>query len=205
MHTSLGRRMRTGFRGSCSSGPCDGYVMCLSAGSTISRVARHSTVHVEGGSMGRAFTGGRADEEMVPLPHRLPSRGRDHGSGCPKSVARNRNWVGARARLPHRPAPHRDAQPRVVVGHNLDLARPPGLVEKRLERAVEAQDREPALPGTVRIQVPSGLSAGGPVRAPPVSPSTSRAPGGRAAPTTRAPPPPRRARRDRGGPPRCAR
>ena len=29
--------------------------------------------------------------------------------------------------------------------HQFDLARPPGLIEPRLERAVEAQDGEPAL------------------------------------------------------------
>ena len=34
---------------------------------------------------------------------------------------------------------------RELLGHHLDLARPPALVEERLERAVEAQDREPAL------------------------------------------------------------
>ena len=34
-----------------------------------------------------------------------------------------------------------------VVGRQFDFARPPGLVEPGLERAVEAQDGEPALAG----------------------------------------------------------
>jgi hypothetical protein len=40
---------------------------------------RHSLLHVVGGDTGRAFDGEGVEEETVPLPHRLLSRGREHG------------------------------------------------------------------------------------------------------------------------------
>ena len=44
--------------------------------------------------------------------------------------------------------------------HQLDLARPPALVEERLERAIDAQDREPTLAGR-RLNPGALLGLGG--------------------------------------------
>lgn len=46
------------------------------------------------------------------------------------------------------------------LAHQLDLARPPGLVKECLQWAVEAQDRKPSLARQVWIQLPRLTPAG---------------------------------------------
>jgi hypothetical protein len=68
--------------------------------------------------MGGHFPAEVPGAEMVPLPYRLLSRGREHGSGRPELGARKRTWWGV---LPTLLPKRRNAEP--VKNQNMLICR----------------------------------------------------------------------------------